>query len=153
MAKGRRTEDGVPEIALKEAVQKARLNPDAFIYDATKTAKAYLEAVFSQDVARLPQNKITEKFFYETRDLIRANRARCFMTCSMLRVDGSVFSGYDANRYSVTSMSFDVEYTAFGEYSGAGGMRPFTDHRKGTFTFINDARLGFVLDGYRDHAS
>ena len=136
----------VPEVVLREATKPYSLDPDAFSYNAEETAKAYLKSIYSQSMIGLPSDLVTEEMYYKARDIIESDRKITNRTCSDIVISEVKFSDYSSNRYSVRSFSYDISYTITGFYGAVfTEMQPYAESRTDTFTFVNDARLGFIL--------
>lgn len=151
--KSKQKNEGVPKTALMEATKPISLDPAAFKHNASVTVKDYIRCVYSQDITLLPNSKVTEEFFYNTLNAINYDKQNILRTFETVTINNISFNDYTNNRYSVTSMSYVMDYTVTGLYgTDPNNMYPYTDNRKGAFTFINDARLGFVLSEHRSLA-
>ena len=151
--KRRRKDDGseLDDIFVKAAAKPATLNADAFIYDAKRIVEAFLMAVMAQDASILPMRRMEEKFYNDTVAAIRRDASGCVRTCSFVEFKSFTVSDYDnSQQYAVRTISYDGLYTASGCYGDGNILIPYEDKRLGTFTFLNDQRLGFVLSGHQD---
>ena len=150
---GKKNNRPTPAIIFQEATKGISLNPDAFSYDAECTVNAYLQGIYSQDISILPNNKVTEEMFYHTKDIISSD-LRCICRAeAKVTITNVKFSDYSSNRYSIRSFSFDMSYEVSGLYGKSKTeMYPYREVHTDTFTFVNDARLGFILADHKINA-
>ncbi len=145
--------NSVPAVFISEATKGVSLSPDAFSYDAECTVKAYLQSIYLQNIGLLPNNKVTEEMFYQTKDIIDRDYQCIRRTAVNVTITNVKFSDYSSNRYSVRSFSFDMSYEVSGLYGkNLTEMYPYKEVHTDTFTFVNDARLGFILAEHKHNA-
>lgn len=136
-----------------QSVKPDYVNPEAFTDDAERIVEAYLRAVYSQDASMIPMRRMDGQFFYRTREVIEADASCCTRSCTGVSIITTELSDTDiAQQFAIKSISYDIVFSVTGSVreKGEDASSPYEDRRLGTFKFLNDQKLGWILCGHED---
>lgn len=136
-----------------QSVKPDYVNPEAFMDDAERIVEAYLKAVYSQDCSMIPMRRMEEHFFYRTREIIETDASYCSRSCTGVHIITNELSTTDyAQQFAIKSISYDILFSVTGSCREKGEevSSPYEDQRLGTFKFLNDQKLGWILCAHED---
>ena len=147
-----RRKDKKKDLLAELATKPASFHMGLLEGDVRNIVTEYLTAMFTSNPDQLPMERMEEGLYKaKCRSIEKEHDAGLSRTVHNLTLISIKPVEYD-NRfmYMISSLSYEIEYQIKGTICLAGQIFPYAIHKKASFVFSLDGRMGYLLSGCFD---